>query len=79
MMKLCRMRWERQVAGIGERRNAHRSLIEKPEEIRSLRRPRHKCRENIKMGWGCMEWIELAQNRDHRLALVNTVKNLWVS
>jgi hypothetical protein len=28
--------------------------------------------------WGGMDWIDLAQNRDHWRALVNTVMNLWV-
>jgi hypothetical protein len=54
-MKLCRMRWKRQVAGIRERGNAYRILVEKPEEMKSLGRPRHRRRGNIKMGWGCME------------------------
>jgi hypothetical protein len=39
--------------------------------------------DNIKMdlreiGWGGMDWIYLAQDRDHWKALVNTVMNLWV-
>jgi hypothetical protein len=29
-------------------------------------------------GWGMMEWIQLAQDRDHWQALVNTVMNLWI-
>jgi hypothetical protein len=38
---------------------------------------------NIKMdlteiGWGSMDWIDLAQNTDQWRALVNTVMNLWV-
>ena len=30
------------------------------------------------MGLGCMEWIDLAQNRDRWWALLNVVMNLWV-
>jgi hypothetical protein len=30
------------------------------------------------VGGGCGDWIELAQDRDRWLALVNTVRNLWV-
>jgi hypothetical protein len=32
----------------------------------------------IKMGWGGMDWIDLAQDRDHWRAVVNTVMNLQV-
>jgi hypothetical protein len=31
------------------------------------------------MGWGGMDWIVLAQDRDRRRALVNTVMNVRVS
>jgi hypothetical protein len=39
--------------------------------------------DNIKMflrdiEWEGMDWIDLAQDRDHRRALVNTVMNLQV-
>jgi hypothetical protein len=39
--------------------------------------------DNIKVdlreiGWGDMDWIDLAQDRDQWRALVNTVLNLWV-
>jgi hypothetical protein len=42
---------------MGERRGAYRALEGKPEGRRSLRRPRHRWEDNIKMdllevGWG---------------------------
>jgi hypothetical protein len=40
MMKSRRMRWARHVARLGEKRNAYRLLVGKPEGKRLLRRPR---------------------------------------
>jgi hypothetical protein len=64
-------------------RNAYRILVGNPEGKRSLRRPRHRWVDNIKMdlgeiGWDGMGWINLAQDRDYWRALVNTVMNLQV-
>jgi hypothetical protein len=52
----------------GEKRNAYRILVGKPESERPLGRPRRRWVDNIKMdlreiGWD-MDWIDLAQNRD---------------
>jgi hypothetical protein len=30
------------------------------------------------VGWGCMDWIDVAQDRAGGGALVNAVMNLWV-
>jgi hypothetical protein len=68
---------------MGERRGAYRALVGKPEGRRPLGRPRHRWEDNIKMdlrevGWGGMDWINLAQDRDRWTALVNAVMNLRV-
>jgi hypothetical protein len=33
----------------GKKRNAYQNLVGKPEEKTSLERPRHRCKDNIKM------------------------------
>jgi hypothetical protein len=65
-----------------EKRNVYKILVEKPEGKRPLGRGRHRW-EDIRMdlreiGWGGMEWIDLAQDRDQWRALLNMVMNLWV-
>jgi hypothetical protein len=77
------MRWAGHVARIGEKRNAYRILVGKLEGKRSLGRPRCRWVDNIKIdlletGWGGVDWIGLAQDRDKWRALVNAVMNLWV-
>jgi hypothetical protein len=67
---------------MGENRGAYRILVRKPEGRRPLGRPRRRWKDNIKMdlqevGWG-MDWIELAQDRDRRRALVTAFMNLRV-
>jgi hypothetical protein len=57
--------------------------VGKPEGKRSLRIPRHRWEDNImmnlqEMGCGCMDWIELAQDRDRWQALVDTVMNFRI-
>jgi hypothetical protein len=52
----------------------------KPEKKRPLGRPRHMWDNNIKMdlreiGWGGIDWIDLAQDRGGWRTLVNTVMN----
>jgi hypothetical protein len=69
---------------MGKRRNAYRILVGTPEEKRPLGRPRRRGLDNIKMdlreiGWDGMIWIDLAQDKDQRRALVNTVMKLRVS
>ena len=83
MIKSRRMRWAGHVARMGEERGAHRVLVGKPEGKRPLGRPRHRWVDNIRMdlqevGWGCMDWIGLAQDRDRWRTLVSAVMNLRV-
>jgi hypothetical protein len=66
-----------------EERGAYRILVGGPEGRRPLGRPRRRWEDNIKMdirevGWEDMNWIELAEDRDRRRALVNAVMNLRV-
>ena len=68
---------------MGEDRVVHRMLVGKPEGKRPLGRPRRRWEDNIKMdfqevGYGGMDWIELAQDRDRWRALMNAVMNLRV-
>jgi hypothetical protein len=57
----------------GEKRNAYRLLVGKPEGKRPLGRPRRRWVDNIRLnlvevGWGDVDWI----------AVVNSVLNLRV-
>jgi hypothetical protein len=68
---------------MGEKRCTYRALVENPERSRPLGKPRHKWEYNIKLdlrevGWGCIDWIDLAQDRDMWRARVNTAMNLRV-
>jgi hypothetical protein len=68
---------------MGEERKVYRVLVGKPEGKRPLGRPRHRWEDGIRMdlreiGWGSVEWIQLAQDRSLWWALVNTVKNIRV-
>jgi hypothetical protein len=61
----------------------YKVLVENPEGKRPLGRPRRRWEDGIRMylreiGWGSVEWIQLAQDRDRWRALVNTVMNLRV-
>jgi hypothetical protein len=68
---------------MGEKRNVYRLLVGKPEGKRLLRRPRHRWVDNIRMdhvevGWGGVDWIGLAHDRNRWRALVDSVLNLRV-
>jgi hypothetical protein len=68
---------------MGEDRNVYRVLIGKLEGKRPLGRPRRRWEDGIKLdleeiGWGSVEWVYLAQDRERWRAVVNAVMNLRV-
>jgi hypothetical protein len=82
IIKSRRIRWAGHVAQMGERG----SLIDyvgKPEGKRPLGRPRRRWVDNVRMdlgevGWGDVDWIGLAKDRNRWRALVNSVLNFRV-
>jgi hypothetical protein len=67
----------------GEKMNAYRLLVAKPEGKRPLGRPTRRWVDNIRMdlgevGWGDVDWIGLAKDRNMWRAVVNSVLNLRV-
>jgi hypothetical protein len=78
-----RMRWAGHIARMGEKMNAYRLLVGKPQRKRPLGRPRLRWVDNIRMdlgevGWGNVDWIGLAQDRNRWRALVNSILNIRV-
>jgi hypothetical protein len=66
--------WERRATGF---------FVGKPEGKSPLERPRLRWKDGIRIdleeiGWGSVQWIQLAQDRDRLRAVVNTVMNLQV-
>jgi hypothetical protein len=83
IIKSRRMRWAGHVGRMGEKRNAYRLLVGKPDGKRPLGRPRRRWVDNIRMdlgevGWSDVNWIGLAQVRNRWRALVNSVLNFRV-
>jgi hypothetical protein len=83
VIKSRRMRWAGHVACMGEGRDVYRVLVGRPEGKRPLARPRHRWEDSIKLdlreiGIDGANWIQLAQDRVHWRAFVDTVMNLWV-
>jgi hypothetical protein len=62
----------------GAKKNACRILVENQKERGQYATTRHRWEDNIKIdlireiGWGGMDWINMAQERDQWRALENT-------
>jgi hypothetical protein len=82
ILKSRRMRWAWHVARMGGKTNAYRLLMGKPEGKGPLGRPRRRWvdvkMDPLEIGWGGVDWICLAQDRDKWRALVNAVMILRV-
>jgi hypothetical protein len=83
MIKSRRMRWAGHVARMGEKRNAYRILVAKPEGRKPLGKSRRKWVDNVKIDLreiGCdgVDRVDLAQDRDQWRALMKTVMKLRI-
>jgi hypothetical protein len=68
---------------MGEMRNEYKILMAEHEVKRLVRRPRRRWEDNIRMylmeiGWGGVDWMRLAQDRDRFRAHVNMIMNFQV-
>jgi hypothetical protein len=68
---------------MGEERKVYNVLVGKPGGKRPLGRPRRRWEEEIRMdlreiGFGRVDWIRLAQERNRWRAVLNAVMNLLV-
>jgi hypothetical protein len=62
---------------MGENRTAYRLLAGKQKGKRPLGRPRCQM-DLVDIGWGGVDWIDVAQGRNKWRALANVIMNLWV-
>jgi hypothetical protein len=64
-----------------EKRTVYRLLVRKPDGENPLGRPRHRWVDNIKMdlveiGWGGVDWTDVAQDKEEWWTVVNAIMNL---
>jgi hypothetical protein len=68
---------------VGDRRESYGVFVGTANGKRPLGRPKYRWEDNIKInvqevGWGGMDWFDLAQDRDAQWAVTNSVMNLRV-
>jgi len=81
--KRGRISWMGHVPRVGDGIRTYRVLVGKFDGKRYPGKPRRKwvCNTKIdlqEVGWGSMDWIDLAQDRDRWRTLTNFVMNLRV-
>jgi hypothetical protein len=82
--KSRKMRWAGHVARMGARRGVYRVLLERRTGTRPLAKQRRRWEDDINMdlqevGWGDVDWIDLAQDRGRWWVLLSAVMNLRVA
>jgi hypothetical protein len=81
VIKSRRMRWAGHVERMGYRRDAYRVEVGRTNKQTTIGRSRRRWKDSINMnlqevGWVCMDWFFLAQDKDNWRALVNAVMNV---
>jgi hypothetical protein len=76
--------WVGHVARLGDGGVAYKNVVGRPEGNSPLGRPRRRWEDKVtidlqKVGYGGMDWVALAQDRDRWPALVNVVMNIRVT
>ena len=83
VIKSKRLRMAGHVARMGDKRASYRVFVGTANGKRPLGRPKYRWEDNIKInlqevGWGGVDWFDLAKDRDKWWAVVNAVTNLRV-
>jgi hypothetical protein len=78
VIKYRRLRWAGHVTRMEEGKNAFKILTSTPTGKRTLGRPRSNRMDLKELGINTRNWVDLAQDRDYRWALVNAALNVRV-
>jgi hypothetical protein len=78
MIRSRGMGWAEHIASMGEKSNVYRALVGKPEEKRLRHKWEDKRTDVGEIGWGGMDCIHLAQDRDQWRTIVSAVMNLRI-
>ena len=78
-----RIRWIEHMECRVDRKCVYKDLVGRTDGTRPLGRPKHRWNYNIKMnlqevGWGGMDWIAVAVDRNRRQVHGNAIMTLWV-